>query len=308
MTRLLLLLLLAGAALPHIAAGATRTSTPSEYLAAAQNRDGGFGAAPNQPSSSLFTGWAALGLAARGRNPATVRRSGFSAIDFLRGDPSELQSPGDLERTMLVLAAAGMSPRDFAGHDLVTQLLASRRANGSIAGQANLTAFGILALRASGRSPADSNVQSAARWLKAQQNADGGFGYATRGSPTDIDDTGSVLQALAAAKQLALPLRSHALRFLRRQQNSDGGFPSSPGGDSNAQSTAFAVQGLIAARVRVSSLRLSHRTPLDYLRSLIARNGSVRYSRTSNQTPVWVTGQALMALAGKALPLRSIAN
>jgi hypothetical protein len=64
------------------------------------------------------------------------------------------------------------------------------------------------------------------------------------------------------------------------------------------------VQGLIAAgrdpaRVR----RGGSRSPLAYLRSLVESNGAVRYSRTSAQTPVWVTAQALTALAGKALPL-----
>ena len=43
-----------------------------------------------------------------------------------------------------------------------------------------------------------------------------------------------------------------------------------------------------------------------YLRSLTAPGGEVRYSRTSSQTPVWVTGQALAALAGKTLPLARV--
>ena len=38
----------------------------------AQNADGGFGAAPGQRSTELYTGWAALGLAAAGRNPRDV--------------------------------------------------------------------------------------------------------------------------------------------------------------------------------------------------------------------------------------------
>jgi hypothetical protein len=42
---------------------------------------------------------------------------------------------------------------------------------------------------------------------------------------------------------------------------------------------------------------------LDYLRSLIAADGHVQYAAGNDQTPVWVTGEALMALAGKALPL-----
>jgi hypothetical protein len=95
-----------------------------------------------------------------------------------------------------------------------------------------------------------------------------------------------------------------AAGWLARQQNADGGF-SLQGGASNAQSTAWAVQGLIAAgrdpaRVR----RGGSRSPLAYLRSLVMANGAIRYSRTSAQTPVWVTAQALVALAGRAYPLR----
>ena len=33
-----------------------------------------------------------------------------------------------------------------------------------------------------------------------------------------------------------------------------------------------------------------------YLRSLTEPNGLVRYARTSRQTPVWVSSQALLAL------------
>ena len=47
------------------------------------------------------------------------------------------------------------------------------------------------------------------------------------------------------------------------------------------------------------------RSPLAYLRSLVGSDGAIRYSRTSTQTPVWVTAQALTALAGKAFPLRA---
>jgi len=35
-----------------------------------------------------------------------------------------------------------------------------------------------------------------------------------------------------------------------------------------------------------------------------APDGSVRYSPTSAQTPVWVTAQALTALAGQPFPVR----
>ena len=45
---------------------------------------------------------------------------------------------------------------------------------------------------------------------------------------------------------------------------------------------------------------------MSYLRSLTAEDGEVRYSRTSRQTPVWVTAQAVAALSRKTLPLSAV--
>ena len=56
--------------------------------------------------------------------------------------------------------------------------------------------------------------------------------------------------------------------------------------------------GLTATGRNVEEIhRSGSRSPLGYLQSLVAPNGSVRYSRTSTQTPVWVTAEALTALA-----------
>jgi hypothetical protein len=49
--------------------------------------------------------------------------------------------------------------------------------------------------------------------------------------------------------------------------------------------------------------RRGSRSPVGYLESLLAPGGSIRYSRTSSQAPVWVTAQALIALAGKTFPI-----
>jgi hypothetical protein len=89
-------------------------------------------------------------------------------------------------------------------------------------------------------------------------------------------------------------------------QNSDGGFGQSAGRSSNAQSTAYAVQGLVAAGRDPGTFRKSGRSPLVYLRSLQRRNGRIDYSRISGQTPVWVTAQAVMALERKPLPLATV--
>jgi energy-coupling factor transport system substrate-specific component len=64
------------------------------------------------------------------------------------------------------------------------------------------------------------------------------------------------------------------------------------------------VQGLVAAGVNPDRVtRGGSRTPLAYLRSLQTADGAVRYSRTSRQTPVWVTAQALTAFARRPFPV-----
>ncbi len=274
------------------------------YLASAQDVNGGFGSARGQSSSELYSAWAAIGLAAAGRDPLSVRRDGHSVLDALREEASTLAGAGDWERTILALHACGASVYSFAGKDPVAEMLRARAGDGSFGELANLTAFAIFALRAAGHSAADPAVRSAGGWLERQQNPDGGFSFATRGSASDVDDTAAVLQGLIAAGVRTGAVISRAVAFIVGSQNSDGGFPQQPGGESNAQSTAWAVQGLVAAGRDVSTItRAGSRSPLGYLESLVSSNGSVRYSRTSGQTPVWVTAQAIPALAEEPFPI-----
>ena len=278
------------------------------FLAAAQNPDGGFGSAQGQTSSELYTAWVAIGLAAAGRDPLSLRRDGHTVLDALRGEASTLEGAGDLERTILALHACGVSVRSLPGGDPVARLLRFRAGDGSFGHLSNVTAFAVLALRAAGYSAGGPIVRGAARWLERQQEADGGFGFAGRGGGSDVDDTAAVVQALVQAGVREGPILTRASSFITSAQNLDGGFPEQPGGQSNAQSTAWAIQGLIAAgRNPATVTRAGSRSPLGYLESLIAPDGSVRYSRTGSQTPVWVTAQALTALAGTPLPIAPVA-
>jgi len=267
------------------------------YLRAAQNKDGGFGPAKGSPSTPLHTAWAAMGLAAAGRAPSRA------TVAYIRRGAGRLTVAADLERTILALRAAG-APAD----DLVAKLLRKRGADGSFAKQVNVTAFAVFALRSAGRGTSDRIVSGAARWIAGQQNTDGGFSFDRRGGPSGIDDTAAALQALVAGgRSRTTSAVPKAVAYLRAQQRPDGGFPLSEGAASNAQSTAWAIQALIAAgrdpdRVR----RDGSRSPLGYLRTLVTADGSVRYSRTSRQTPVWVTAQALTALARKPFPVRAV--
>jgi len=297
----LLLLLLA---LPATAGAApTPKQKALAYLLKAQNKDGGFGPAPGQASSPLYTGWTGFGLAAAGLNPRDARNPKLDPIAYTRSHAKSLSDVGEAERTVLLLHAAGVSPRGFAGRDLVKQLSRAQKPDGSWEDLVDRTAFGVLALRAGGSS---SGTRKAVLWLEHQQNRDGGFGFGPKGGSSDVDDTGSVLQALAATGKGGSKAVKPAVSFLRHAQNPDGGFGQRKGDPSNAQSSAWAVQGLVAAGRNPDSLKRNGHTPTSYLVSLQTANGMVRYSRTSAQSPVWVTGEALVALSRKSLPIAPV--
>src|SRR5918998_4155538 len=125
-----------------VAAPQARADGPADaasWLAGVQNSDGGFAASPSDGSSVEITGWAMLGLEAAGRNPLDVRRDGRSPVAYLNKNVGQIDSTGDLERTILALRGAGISARDFAGRNLVRRLLGRRAGDGSFEGQVNLT-------------------------------------------------------------------------------------------------------------------------------------------------------------------------
>jgi hypothetical protein len=194
---------------------------------------------------------------------------------------------------------AGLNPRAFGGRNLVDEIQGRRRHDGSISAQVSYTAFGVMALRAAGAPAGGSTI----KWLVNSQNADGGFGVG-RSSASDADMTGAVLQALATVGRGRSPVAQRATSWLRANQNGDGGFGGVKGGRSNAQSTAYAVQGLLAVGAGGGAVSRAR----SYLVRLQRGDGSVAYSSSSTQTPVWVTAQALMALQGKPLPLGTVAR
>jgi energy-coupling factor transport system substrate-specific component len=289
-----LLAALALATLAPARAGASDASRAADWLQSVQNGDGGFGSAPGDGSGAEMTAWAMLGLEAAGRNPLDLARGGRTLVDFLRGHVDQLKSPGDLARTILALQGAGVDPRDFAGRNLVSQLLARRRDNGSYEGWPGSTAFAVIALRTAGAAGVDQSLS----WLREVQNEDGGWGDVP-GSPSTADGTGAVMQALSSDSEAA----RHGLSYLRQAQAPGGGFPLGGNGAANAQSTAWAIQGILALGGDPASFRRGGASALDYLAARQAADGHYRYSKSSDQTPIWVTGQVLVAASGEYLPI-----
>jgi hypothetical protein len=251
-------------------------ATPVSFLQGRQQADGAF-AEPGTPAAPQLTAWATLGLAASGA-------SATNALEYLRAHEDELVSTTDFALVaMAQLALGGSADR------LLERLRAQK--DGSF-GQVNATVWAVFALRQAGRTVPPKTAQ----FLLSQQRRSGGWSWA-RGGGADSNDTAAAIQALRALGVSGKPIE-RGLAYLRRLQNADGGFELSEGRGSDAQSTAWAIQAFLATG------RKPGRGAYAYLARLKQDDGSYRYSKRYAVTPVWVTSQVLIALAGKPFPFR----
>ncbi len=280
------------------------SSQTRSWLVGAQNADGGYGIAPGSSSSPGMTGWAMLGLEAAGRNPRDLGGRGPSPVDYLRKHVGELSSTGDLERTILALKGAGVSSSNFGGRNLLADLRSRQNGNGSYEKQVNLTAFAILARSAGGEG--SSSLSRSGQWLRDAQNKDGGWASVSKGA-SEPDSTGSALQALALVSPGSSAIRDGA-RWLEGAQRKDGGWSLTRGAASNSQSTAWAIQGLAAAGAGAAGIRNNGNSGLDFLAGRRRGDGHYTYSRSSDQTPVWVTAQAISGAAQDPYPIPPVAR
>jgi Squalene-hopene cyclase C-terminal domain/Prenyltransferase and squalene oxidase repeat len=253
----------------------------ARYLETRQQPSGAFAEPGAQPSPGL-TAWAVLGLRAAGRSPRELE----PARAYLERTEASLTSATDLELVLVARAALGERPAES-----IERVRGLGRANGAIGPTVNSTIWGILALRATGQ-PAPAH---AVRFLLRRQHRSGGWSWSAAGAP-DSNDTAAAVQALRCAAVRGPPIR-RAVSYLRRLQDADGGFELTPGRGSDVQSTAWAIQAFLAAGERPGAAAYR------YLARLRRPDGSLRYSARYAVTPVWVTAQALAALAGKPLPL-----
>ncbi|HKT83880.1 MAG TPA: prenyltransferase/squalene oxidase repeat-containing protein, partial [Solirubrobacterales bacterium] len=284
-------------------AGATTTRSPLNqarldgtirYLQEAQNPDGGFGGESGKESTQGISAWVALALAAGGINPRCQARPGgsdaygFLTAHFQSGLEEEITWPKvpttALERELMVVNAAGTDPHSFAGHDLVAEVLARARDDGSFPyvpggrGEINDAIFAILALAPVGEPTTTAAIAPTANWLIAQQNDDGGWAWSVKGRESEADLTGAAIQALRAAGRADTEAERRGLAYLHRIQRPDGGFPEFAGeAESNVASTAWAVQGIWAAGQDPETWLVEGREPLAYLASLQEPSGRLSW-------------------------------
>lgn len=279
------------------APGSARASSlelGANWMQAQQRPSGGFPAAADQEAGAEMTSWAMLALAAAGRHPLDVTYSGKSPVDFLRSHMDEVRDAGDVARTILALEAAGVDPRSFAGRDLVDQLLAQRRGNGSYQGWPGTSAYAVLALRAAGVNAAAGPTVA---WLRQVQGKEGGWGNEP-GDPGTAEITGAVLQVLTPGSAAS----DRALAYLREAKRPNGGFAPGNNLPANAQATAWVSQGLLAAGKDPAGFG-SGKSSLAYLQGLQASDGHFLQSPGVEGSPLWVTADVLIPLFGHHLPI-----
>jgi hypothetical protein len=322
-------------------AGAVRASASLDrmvrYLQNDQNEDGGFGGEPGEASSTGFSAWVALALAATGVNPRSqAKPGGQSAYSYLTAHAAEMSYTTDFARELLVVDATGTSPHEFGGVDLVARILARQVPQPAQNGVAfphdaesgepgmNDTIFAALALSPIREPAAQTAVQQAANWIEREQNKDGswpstcprtaaGCNPSGKEPEGEADMTAAAIEALNAAGRHDTGAQRRALEYLRRTQNpGEGGFAeklgaresnSDSGVEANVGSTAWVTQAIWAAGENPERWKPSGVDPLTYIESMQEPDGHVRWTHTQDMNGVWMTAYSGPALAGVPLPV-----
>jgi hypothetical protein len=279
------------------------------WLRAHQNADGGFSGDSGSASDPSATVEAIFAAVAGGQDPAAWTQGGNTPISFLESKAnSALAKPGDNAKLILAVVAAKRNPRSFGGADLVASLEAKLDPSGAYGGAKAGTVFeqalAILALKATRRPiPAP-----AVDWLAGLQLDDGSWswnGDTTPGSG-DSNSTALAIQALGAAGGHTAAV-SKAVSYLHGIQNKDGGFPyqkpSAMGSDTDANSTAYAIQAIVAAGGNPAGAdwTVDGNTPLSALGAFQLPSGAFTWQIATPADNFLATTQAVPALAGKAI-------
>ncbi|MBM3132347.1 MAG: DUF4430 domain-containing protein [Chloroflexi bacterium] len=307
---LLLLILVPLALPPAVTAWTTYPLSPADaeitnalsYLAAEQEADGGIGDAAQST-------WATMAIAAAGQDPNTWKSGGTSIVDYLAAHAGSASSATDYARMILAATSADKDPRNFGGRDFVALLEGTY--DGTQIGSAtalNDDAWGIMALISAGKPTSDAMITNSAAFIKANQNTDGGWGWAV-GQSSDADSTAASIMGLSAAgESQSSTAIQNALAYLKTQQTASGGFDS--WGSTNADTDAWCVSAIVATGGNPSGTAwesATGNTPIDDLVSFQAANGSFEWqSGNPGFSPVKTTACAIIALAGKAYPVKII--
>ncbi|NLT94533.1 MAG: terpene cyclase/mutase family protein, partial [Clostridia bacterium] len=183
--------------------------------------------------------------------------------------------------------------------DLVTQLLSKQIDNGSFGESLNYTYWSIIALNMVNAGDDNSDaVSKAINYLISQQNDDGGFPITVKGDPSGADTTGMALLALSPyrVQDGVSECVERAINYLQNIQMDNGAF--SYDGTATAESTAFAIIGLVASGEDITDnkWKKDNRTIIDALMDFQLGDGSFSHYKGGSSNSM-ATSQALLALS-----------
>ncbi len=308
---LLLILMISPIRITIASGSETEIDLALDYLRSSQNSAGDI-------DGYEISTWAVMAIAAAGEDPHIWRTNSAnpSIVDYLKNNidhiPKLFNVANGYSKTIMALIDAGEDPTDVDGTNLVDRL--KTYYDGNQIGDPTLVNddfWGVLALIAAGEASNSEIIQKTITFIKNSQQDDGGWGWdvaATWG--TDPDDTAAAVMALAAAGENPNSIVIiDALSYLKNTQGDKGGFLS--WGMENADSTAWAIQAIIAADQDPESetWKKNSNTPKDFLRSLQNTDGS--FSWTSNNPggfPAQTTAMSIVALKSLTFPIHKIRN
>lgn len=281
------------------------------WLAEQQNDDGSWNGFAGPDAGATID--ALLAYAAAGYDPATVSQSGNSPVDYLEQVASSYssQSAASAGKLLLAVVTAGEDPRQFNSVDLIDVF------SGTLAYDApsdlwyygTITntyhqAYAILGLVAANEVPSATLAITAL--ISLQDTTSGGWKYDDGvWSAISADDTGLALQALAAVadhitdtnvlNQINTSI-ANGLAYLDNSQNEGAGWSS--WGEPACDSTAYAIQGLLAAGENPIADRWQqdNHTPYHALRAFQKTDGPFVYAWNYPNDNLMSTSKAVPAL------------
>ena len=277
-----------------------------DYIRTLQNTDGGF---PFSGTDSAAGGTldAILAFVAADIDPHTVKKDGNSPLDYLEDQAAAYATtPGHTAKLVLGLAVAEEDPGDFAGQDFVDLMEANFDSVSHSYGDGVIDHEIYMLARAT---LDQSAAQGSVSYLKSKLTADGCWEFSD-GFGCDTNTTALAVQALlAAGKSPSDSAIEDALDYLEDAQNDDGGWPYDPlsawGTDSDANSTAFVLQALVAAGENVDDDNrweaASGKTPLEALIAFQLGDGAFEWQPGKGADSM-ATYQAIPALLLEPYP------
>ncbi len=281
--------------------GDTPLSKALNYLKSIQKADGSI-------SDFATSCWAVMAIAAAGEDPHNWKgSSGKSIVDYLIENRGQLNLnlATDVARFILAMTAAREDPRNINGTDYV-EILKGLFSNGQIGSESQLNDdfWGVMALVSAGEAANSTIIRESVNFIKAHQNADGGWSWAVGGA-SDVDDAAAAIMALiSAGEDHSTSTIANALQYLRSQQQSNGGFSS--WGVVNSASDSWAINAICSTGQNPTDWKVNNISVVDHLLSLQNADGSFNWTATTPANKALMTSYAIVALCSRQYPTNGL--